>query len=160
MKCENCNAENREGELICHACGALLTVAAATRRLNITTGMIGFNQGRAPTDTLQSIAFEIDGLLYDFPVTDGDEILIGRGNSGLMSHASALDLMNVAGGEKGVSRKHALVRIEGKHAFLIDLSSTNGTFLNGRRLAPSHKHLLYGGDMVCFGGLEARVKLG
>jgi DNA-binding response OmpR family regulator len=48
-----------------------------------------------------------------------------------------------------VSREHAQVRREGRRAILIDLGSTNGTFLNGERvLAPVE---LRDGDSVSIG---------
>ena len=48
-----------------------------------------------------------------------------------------------------VSREHARVRRDGRHVWLEDLGSTNGTFLNGERvLAPAE---LRDGDQVAIG---------
>jgi len=97
--------------------------------------------------------------MIDFPVSDGKTILVGRGNIEEAASAPFLDLFHLGGNEKGVSRKHAEIRVEHKTAFLIDLASTNGTFLNGRRLQPDYKHPLCDGDVIRFGALETRIRL-
>lgn len=159
MICEYCGAVNREGELICHACGRMLMVPEETRRLKVSGGLVPERERKQTTDRLRTITFEVDNVTYDFPVQNGDEILIGRGYFSTAPNVAALDLTAVNGGERGVSRKHAMVKIEGHSAYLIDLASTNGTFLNGRRLEPQHRHLLYTDDIVRFGALETRIKL-
>ncbi len=159
MFCPHCGMRNREGELICQVCGTMLVAPAATRHLKMTTGIITRTEARPRTGMLRTICFEIDGLSYDFPVKSGDTILVGRGRPEMDGVFSALDLMAIGGDEKGVSRKHAMVKVEGQTAFLVDLSSTNGTFLNGRRLQPQDRHLLCDNDTVRFGALESRIKL-
>ena len=64
---------------------------------------------------------------FDLP---GDEALIGR-DEGL---AVTLPL-------EGVSRRHARILFDGKSHWLEDLESTNGTFLNGRRVAKEREKL-------------------
>lgn len=57
-------------------------------------------------------------------------------------------------GEGGVSRRHAqIVRAEGQ-VYLEDLSSSNGTFLNGVRLQPGLQTPLKHQDEVRFGSLR------
>ncbi|MBX3170280.1 MAG: FHA domain-containing protein [Candidatus Eremiobacteraeota bacterium] len=57
-------------------------------------------------------------------------------------------------GEGGVSRRHAqIVRAEGQ-VYLEDLSSSNGTFLNGVRLQPGLQSPLKHQDEVRFGSLR------
>ena len=57
------------------------------------------------------------------------------------------------------SSRHAEVRIEGEQAHLVDLGSTNGTYLNGLKLAGPH--VLAHGDVIEFGvgGPKVRVDL-
>ncbi len=50
-----------------------------------------------------------------------------------------------------VSRRHAEVREEGDGYVLVDLSSTNGTLLNGR---PVERHRLEDGDTITLGSTE------
>lgn len=57
-------------------------------------------------------------------------------------------------GEGGVSRKHAqITRAEGQ-VYVEDLSSSNGTFLNGERLQPGLQTPLKHQDEVRFGSLR------
>ena len=57
------------------------------------------------------------------------------------------------------SARHAEVRIHGEEAHLVDLGSTNGTYLNGLKL--SGTHVLAHGDVIEFGvgGPKVRVDL-
>jgi pSer/pThr/pTyr-binding forkhead associated (FHA) protein len=52
---------------------------------------------------------------------------------------------------KRVSREHAHIRREGRHTFLDDTGSTNGTFLNGERVLGSAQ--LRDGDQVSIGNV-------
>jgi pSer/pThr/pTyr-binding forkhead associated (FHA) protein len=51
-----------------------------------------------------------------------------------------------------ISRKHSLVQRQGNHYMLIDLGSTNGTFLNGNRIFKPTR--LKDGDLILIGALE------
>lgn len=49
------------------------------------------------------------------------------------------------------SKVHAKVKLLGQHPELVDLNSTNGTFLNGRRVAPTAHVVLHDRDIIKFG---------
>ncbi|MGN0437362.1 MAG: DUF6382 domain-containing protein [Lachnospiraceae bacterium] len=52
--------------------------------------------------------------------------------------------------ERGISRIHAkIMKVEGI-LYLLDLNSTNGTFLNGEQLEKGKDYILENGDMVAF----------
>ena len=54
--------------------------------------------------------------------------------------------------EVKVSRKHALIICESDVAYLEDIGSRNGTYLNrGQRLSPGERHLLNDGDEIVVG---------
>ncbi len=74
------------------------------------------------------------GLEWSFKV---DEIIIGRDED------CRLVLSDIA-----VSRRHARIRLEGEHFVLTDLSSGNGTFLNGVRI---QEEALSPGDEIVVG---------
>lgn len=158
MICNKCGTANREGEFICHTCGALLVAPAATKRMAMTSGLLVQNPVRQTTSRLKNVVVQIGDDVVDYPVRSGAEIVIGRGVEAGTGQV-ALDLTQNGGTENGVSRRHAIIRVEGFSAYLIDLSSTNGTFLNGRRIHPNHRHLLYSNDTVRFGALEVQVTL-
>ncbi len=50
--------------------------------------------------------------------------------------------------DQGVSRSHATIAMRGTEAILTDLDSTNGTFVNGKRIASA---ALHAGDELRFG---------
>lgn len=63
--------------------------------------------------------------------------------------------------QKGVSREHAaLVLAEEDALKIVDLNSTNGTFLNGHRLAAGQARILRDGDRLRLGSLELTVVFG
>jgi len=50
-----------------------------------------------------------------------------------------------------VSRQHAVIHLDGSRAFISDNGSSNGTFINGLRLAPQQRTPLSPGDHVTLG---------
>lgn len=56
--------------------------------------------------------------------------------------------------EKTVSRIHAEIKQEGGECFLTDLNSTNGTYLNGKRLNTNETVKLTKGDEIRFAAVE------
>lgn len=67
-------------------------------------------------------ALLIDATNERFPL-DGGTLLIGRGQDA-----------DVRFTDSGVSRRHAVVRYDGRVATIEDLHSTNGTLVNGQRI--------------------------
>jgi hypothetical protein len=68
-----------------------------------------------------------------------------------------VDLTAYAGYRLGVSRKHAVIRLQNKRLEIYDLGSSNGTTLNGVRLAAHQPHLLRDGDEIALGKMVIRV---
>jgi hypothetical protein len=71
-----------------------------------------------------------------------------------------VDLTNDLAMEYGVSREHACIFRRGNAVELEDLGSTNGTLLNGARLAPYLPVPLKDGDQLQLGRLLIEVSLG
>lgn len=57
-------------------------------------------------------------------------------------------------GDDSVSRRHAELRRDGAAFFLKDLGSSNGTFVNGKRLPPNEERALRRSDKVRFGDTQ------
>lgn len=78
-----------------------------------------------------------------FAVPDGGELIIGRSGD-----------RDIVLEEEMVSRQHAKVRAEGSELLLIDLGSTNGTFVNGEKV---RRIALQNGDRLLIGTSIARI---
>jgi hypothetical protein len=70
-----------------------------------------------------------------------------------------LDLTPQGGDKLGVSRQHAILMSNVDGLWLIDLDSTNGTWVNGLYLQPGLKYRLRNGDRIEFGSLELAVRV-
>ena len=85
----------------------------------------------------------LDGSGKRFPIEEGAELLVG-----VAAHCAvrlnALD----------VSRTHALVTCQHDRVLVLDLGSTNGTFVNGRRVREAE---LTAGDAVRFSSVLAQL---
>lgn len=64
----------------------------------------------------------------------------------------------VVTGDAYVSGSHAEIRVENEEAWLTDIGSTNGTFVNGRRLMPNQPQRLEPGDEVKIGQTSYRFE--
>lgn len=82
----------------------------------------------------------------EFPISTDSEILIGR--------SPDLDLVLA---EDKVSRKHAKIGLDGQDLQIIDLGSTNGTYVNGERI---RRQQLNPDDRILIGTSIARIITG
>lgn len=98
-----------------------------------------------------------EGLHVDLAGTEG--FVLGRSDS-KSSYIPDVDLASFRALDKGVSRRHAaFVRFQGK-LHIVDLSSVNGTFLNGSRLTPEMPYPLNAGDRLTLGELALVLSTG
>ena len=80
----------------------------------------------------------------------GDGAIIGRRGSYAQAFA----------GQGYVSGNHARLQYNASGQFeVVDLSSTNGTFVNGQQLAPNMPRVVNVGDIVKFANLEFAVQI-
>lgn len=61
--------------------------------------------------------------------------------------------------EAEVSRVHAKFVLEEGKVFLIDQESTNGTYVNGKRLVPWERNVVENGDMIGFSSIYYRAEI-
>ena len=59
---------------------------------------------------------------------------------------------------KLISRRHASIEKRGDRFVVIDLGSTNGTMVNGKKLISRGEHMLENGDMLEFGRDGVRLR--
>ncbi len=106
--------------------------------------------------TLQVSDNSVQSVKVSLATTDG--FVLGRSDS-RSSFIPDIDLAEFKALDKGVSRRHAVfVRYQDK-IHILDLSSINGTFLNGKRLKPDTPYLVNSGDELGLGDLVLLLSL-
>lgn len=114
--------------------------------------------GTIQIDARLRLRFVIGGMPQPVSVEVFDTLLLGR--SCLMNEQPSLDLNPYGGYWYGVSRQHALILVDDGMLKLVDLDSTNGTFLNGTRLPPHQPRILRDGDEIMLSRLVMQVFFG
>ena len=83
-------------------------------------------------------------------IKDGKKVTIGRAGWAATDKPT-INLTQTGASQAGVSRKHAAIQREGDTLLLIDLDSTNGTYLNHERIQPNQPFQLQNGDVIRLG---------
>jgi len=96
-----------------------------------------------------------DGTTLDVPAKD--DIVIGREDP-ISEVFPDVDLSGLNGMENGVSRKHAVIHRSGSEYTLEDLDSTNGTFINKKRIQSNAPQPFKPGDEIKLGKLTLTVQ--
>lgn len=85
------------------------------------------------------------------------EIVIGR-RPRQEDPAVAVDLEAYDGHQQGVSRYHAMIKQVNSVLMICDLSSINGTLINGKMAEPLKRYVLRDGDTITVGRLTIELK--
>jgi hypothetical protein len=83
--------------------------------------------------------------------------VIGRSDSKGANQVQ-IDLAAFDGRALGVSRRHAILFRMKNALYIADLESSNGTYVNGERLASKQPRLLHNGDEISFGKLRCYIE--
>ena len=154
--CPVCKNRNDREAIVCVHCGAsldnyLMDEAGTTRSTEMQTDGTG-KIGELPIDEalvpVGGIAIYVESTSKSNPVFlySDEEFVIGRKVE--ETSEAFLDLSPIGGYHLGLSRRHALIR-RSEHGYeVIDLSSSNGTWLNGKRLIPNQPYPLTSGSQL------------
>ncbi|HIE54565.1 MAG TPA: FHA domain-containing protein [Chromatiaceae bacterium] len=158
-KCKDCGAEQIAGTLFCSECGGFMLDESGS----VETDVLPFSEFafHAPPrplspDNLQTAAnptkvtIVIPGSRRRLQLDMTDEIRIGRSTPDTVLE---LDLTEDQAAELGVSRIHAVIKASDNGLVLLDLDSTNGTYLNSYRIPSRQPYPLHSGDEIRFGDL-------
>ncbi len=145
MQCTECNMENIEGAIFCEECGAKLEATAGTNEAVLAAD----NEAAALVLTSSS------GDKLEVP--SKDDVMIGREDP-ISEVFPDLDLTSYGGEEGGVSRKHAVIHRAGLDCTIEDMGSTNGTYVNKKKIKPHAPQAIKPGDEVRFGKLAFSVE--
>lgn len=161
--CPSCGYKNRIGTFFCEDCGRSMDGNAAnptipTRKIQseqddasakATWGSAHFSNGTA-------IILHFRDSIEPVTLTPSQRTIFGRADSSSTVNPD-FDLTPYGALEKGVSRHHAAIEFTEDTLMLMDVGSSNGTYLNGQRLVPNQPRILRDGDEVRLGKLIAHV---
>ena len=114
-------------------------------------------QGTATLGEQREIIFVIRGMVERFLLTEDVSVILGRADPGARPRSDVVNLTPYGALDRGVSRAHAKLHLKENHLYVIDLDSTNGTYLAGKRLEPNEPTLLRKGDELLLGRLAIQV---
>lgn len=83
-------------------------------------------------------------------------VILGR-TVGSDDESTYLDLSGFEPTELGVSRQHARFDLKDYSLYVVDLASTNGTYLNGLRILPNQRRIVRDGDEIRLGRLRLQI---
>lgn len=159
IRCSTCQHAEVEGALFCSECGAQLVSMQnlATQNFHVNENMPDLGDIKPIKDVEFGPSDKISLQVLDggqfLPLSDRNEFTIGRVSDG-QSVMPDVDLTAYNAYENGVSRLHAVIRKSAHQVALMDLGSSNGTYLNGTRLTPERDYPLQHGNIIAFGKLK------
>ncbi len=165
--CTNCGHENAKHRSRCQLCGQPLdetipwepqkTLNLGDRKDDVPIYPAPQPGGMVFGETVRVrlYALEEDHLI-DLDPQHRDNMTLGRLDPVSGSYPD-VDLSVLDGGRRGVSRQHAQLVFHHDTLSIMDLSSTNGTYINNKHLKPYQAYLLTDGDEICLGGLRLLV---
>lgn len=164
--CPNCQHKNIAGAIFCAECGSQLVGNDALVTQSIATDQFAEasppKKGQPPPgvslggDTWVSLHLLESGQIL--PLANRSEFTLGRSSED-QPIMPDVDLTPYQAYACGVSRLHAVLKREGKHVLIVDLGSSNGTYVNGKRLPPNSEHGLKHADVISLGKLQIQVLL-
>ncbi|RMD58828.1 FHA domain-containing protein, partial [Candidatus Parcubacteria bacterium] len=167
IRCPFCHTVHVDNTLFCTECGYYMlketkikTAPIPSDTLKITCPAEKFPAGETVPDAgPKVIHLKIIGVRRRVLELSLDRVnVLGRVDAAANIFPT-VDVSEDGPGMHSVSRRHASIFREGGQVFIKDLGSTNGTFLNGKRLPPYLSTPLHNGDSLQLGMLRIEVKI-
>jgi hypothetical protein len=162
--CPNCQHKEISGALFCSQCGAQLVAAASPNSQKDPMTKIS-SHTKQKTNPKPAPPAEAGGARISLHLVESGQILpmaerkefsLGRVAEG-QPIMPDIDLTPYKAYENGVSRLHAMLKLVNNQVAIMDLGSSNGTYVNGNRLVTNAVHLLNHGDMIHLGKLKIQI---
>ena len=163
--CSNCQYKNVAGAMFCAECGAQLDGVETLVTQAITDEQIAEDLKKkslrpegvsTPANSWISLHLMDSGKIL--PLASRNEFTLGRLSEG-QPIMPDIDLTPYQAYASGVSRLHAVVKRDAERVLVMDLGSSNGTYVNGRRINPHVEEALSHGDILALGKLKIQVLL-
>jgi hypothetical protein len=165
--CPNCHNQELSGALFCSECGTSLVVPEASTTQHIDrnqTGILSFqSRPSSPPDPMIHLGNEMlivslhlieSGVILN--LSGKTEFTLGRSIEG-QPVVPDVDLTPYEAYTQGVSRLHAILRLNNQRVSITDLGSSNGTRVNGQKLLPNVEFPLNHGDVLALGKFKMQV---
>ncbi len=152
--CPACQYENSIFQVECLQCGVRLDDETLPSALFIAARLEQpLRHSHLPGHNWPPYALALFVTGNDTPILLPYEERMVLGRSKSSEAERRLDLTSYGAAMFGVSRRHASITFSGDDCLLEDLGSSNGTWLNGNRLAAYKPHPLQNGDVIRLGQL-------
>lgn len=159
ITCQTCQHPEVEGALFCSECGAQLVSIQnlVTQTIQMNKNLPEYHDFETNNENRHQVSDAISLQVLDggqfLSLADRSEFTIGRVSDG-QSVMPDIDLTPYSAYENGVSRLHAVLKKSSTQVNIMDLGSSNGTYLNGARLVPEREYTLQHGNIIAFGKLK------
>ncbi len=162
--CPFCQERNRADAVICEFCGKPLKSVSEVQpsTMDVTGDTKSFVEDfknkieqvnrEVPAE---GIAIYLLNLTHPIEVCLENEFIIGRLTEATEEKVVDLTLYNAF--NLGVSRRHLLVRRSGDEYEVMDLKSSNGTWINEQRLVPLQPYTVKSGSQIRLGNMRIFV---
>jgi hypothetical protein len=152
LACPSCGKMNKAQDIICFSCGSILQQNSSPFATMPLNGGDDPDESFFGSETTLVLLLRGTEKMYRVqPQKQQHEMVVGRGEGGTMQ--PDVDLADQGAAQLGVSRLHLAIRYSSKHntVSISDMSSANGTFVNGQRLHPQEVRVLRHGDELRLG---------
>jgi len=161
--CPNCRQKEIPGTVFCSNCGTQLILDDnnVTNEIHLAETKIKTKQTsplnqkpHVQDNSWVSLHMIESGQIIS--LADRDEFIIGRTSEG-QPIMPDVDLTDFNAYSNGISRLHCVIKKANSKAYAMDLGSSNGTYLNGVRLAVHGETPINNGDVLSLGKLRIQV---
>jgi len=161
--CDVCQHENLDGMMFCEDCGNQIM------GLELDTYTIKTDKIKAALENTSEIEYKPNQFktwaslhLIDtgqiFPLGDKNEFTLGRASDN-QPITPDIDLTPFHAYANGVSRIHAVIKRKDNQVSVMDLDSSNGTYINNERLKPNVETPIDHSDILSLGKLKIQLLL-
>jgi pSer/pThr/pTyr-binding forkhead associated (FHA) protein len=155
--CANCGKLNPESVIFCNHCGAKMFegMDSLTNEIRRPKDDPGYSGPLPPLSKPEKtkLALYLINAETTIELEEKESLVLGRATKDTTFFPD-VDLGPYDGFKNGVSRKHAIIHISKEGTSISDLRSSNGTFINDRRLPPHLRVPLHHGDIITLGILQ------
>lgn len=161
--CPNCQHKELTGAIFCSNCGTQLVFPKFNKTHEIHTSEMSSGLIQQPLSQPMPqvhLSSWASLLLVDsgqfISMADRNEFTLGRISEG-QSIVPDVDLTTFNAYSNGVSRLHCVIKRGLKGVTVMDLGSSNGTFLNRVRIPPHVETPIKHGDVIGLGKLKIQL---